>query len=114
MKEVKAFIQPFMLNKVVEALESIDGMPGLTVSDVRGFGRGRAADAPDRIVDNGIHYARKVKLEIMVPDAMVDLVVETIQQAAHTGRAGDGKIFVYGIEEIVRIRTGERFSGHEA
>ncbi len=108
MKEVKAIIQPFMLNKVVDALMQIEGLPGLTVSEVRGFGKTRAADAPQRVVDSGIAYAVKTKLEVMVPDAMVDVVVDAIQKAAHTGRAGDGKIFVIDIVETVKIRTGER------
>jgi len=108
MKEVKAIIQPFMLNKVVDALMQIEGLPGLTVSEVRGFGKTRAADAPQQFVDGGIAYAVKMKLEIMVPDAMVETVVDTIQKAAHTGRAGDGKIFVIDIEQTVKIRTGER------
>ena len=108
MKEIKAFIQPFMLNKVINALMEIDGLPGVTVSEVRGFGKTRADDAPQKYVDSGIAYAIKVKLEVMVPAGMVDAVVDTIQKAAHTGRPGDGKILVYDIRETIKIRTGER------
>jgi len=111
MKEVKAIIQPFMLNKVMDALMEIEGLPGVTVSEVRGFGKSRAKDAPQKIVDSGIAYAVKTKLEVMVPDVMVGVVVDTILKAAHTGRSGDGKIFVIDIEETVKIRTGERGEG---
>lgn len=112
MKEVKAIIQPFMLNKVVDALMQIEDLPGVTVSEVRGFGRNRADNAAQKWVDSGIAYAVKTKLEIMVPDALVEQVVKTIQEAAHTGRPGDGKVFVIDIEQTVKIRTGE--SGEDA
>jgi len=108
MQEVKALIQPFMLNQVVSALLEIEGLPGVTVSEVRGFGKTRADAAPQKFVDGGIAYAIKVKLEVMVPDAMVDTVVDTIRKAAHTGRPGDGKVFVIDIRSTVKIRTGER------
>lgn len=108
MKEIKAFIQPFMLNKVVDALMQIDGLPGVTVSEVRGFGKSRGKDAPQKFVEGGITYAIKTKLEVMVPDGMARTVVEAIRQAAHTGRPGDGKVFVIDIQESVKIRTGER------
>lgn len=108
MKEVKAIIQPFMLNKVVDALMQIEGLPGLTVSEVRGFGKTKAEEATTKFVSSGFAYAVKTKLEIMVPDHMVDLVVDTIQKAAHTGRIGDGKIFVIDVEQAIKIRTGER------
>ena len=108
MREVKAIIQPFMLNKVVDALMGIEGMPGVTVSEVRGFGKSRGADAAQKFVDSGIAYAIKTKLEVMVPDSMVSTVVDAIRQAAYTGRPGDGKVFVIDIQESVKIRTGER------
>ena len=107
MKEIKAIIQPFLLSKVVEALKEIEGLPGLTVSDVRGFGRGRAAGAPSKITEGTVEYVNKSKLEIVVPDGLVSRVVETIRLKAHTGNPGDGKIFVYPVHDIVRIRTGE-------
>ncbi len=108
MKEIKAIIQPFMLPKVVEALKEIEGLPGITVSDVRGFGRARAVGAPDTIVDGAVEYVRKSKVEIVVPDELAEIVVQTIRGKAHTGNPGDGKIFVYQVADVVRIRTGER------
>lgn len=108
MKEVKAIIQPFMLSKVVEALKGIEGLPGVTVSDVRGFGRARAVGSPEAVTEGSVEYVKKAKLEIVVPDALVAIVVKTIRDLAHTGNAGDGKIFVYPVADVVRIRTGER------
>ncbi|HEY4684342.1 MAG TPA: P-II family nitrogen regulator [Candidatus Acidoferrales bacterium] len=112
MKEIKAIIQPFMLSKVVNALKDLKSLPGVTVdTSVRGFGKGRAADAPARIVEDLVEYVPKVKLEIVVPDGLVETVVAVIQKNAHTGNAGDGKIFVYNVEEVIKIRTGERGEG---
>lgn len=109
MKEVKAIIRPFLLSKVVEALRQIEGLPGLTVDrDVRGFGRSPVGHDPDKIVDDLVEYIPKAKLEIVVPDELVETVVQTIQANAHTGNPGDGKIFVIAVEEVVKIRTGER------
>lgn len=108
MKEVKAIIQPFMLNKVVDALQAIEGLPGVTVSEVKGFGRGRAKDAAEKIVDGDIEYAKKVKLEIVVPDRLLEAVLQVVTKEAHTGRPGDGLIFVSTVDEVVRVRTGER------
>lgn len=110
MKEIKAVIQPFMLAKVIDALKEIPDMPGVTVSEVKGFGRGRAenvAEGSDSITEWGVIFVLKVKLEAVVADTMVDKVVETIQQNAHTGNIGDGKIFVYPVNSIVKIRTNE-------
>ncbi|MCL5103901.1 MAG: P-II family nitrogen regulator [Armatimonadetes bacterium] len=100
MKEIKAIIQPFVLDKVIDALEEIPGLPGITISDVRGFGKTRDGNDPVRDV-------RKVKLEIMVPESMAEEVVDRLARAAHTGNPGDGKIFVIDIEDVVKIRTGE-------
>lgn len=109
MKEVKAIIRPFLLSKVVEALKQIPDLPGLTVDrDVRGFGRTPVGHDPDKIIDDLIEYIPKAKLEIVVPDELVEKVVTTIQQHARTGNPGDGKIFVINVEEVVKIRTGER------
>ncbi len=109
MKEIKAIIQPFMLSKVVNALKEIEGLPGVTVdTSVRGFGKGRAIEAPAHIVDDFVEYVPKAKLEIVVPDELVPTVVDVIQKNAHTGNPGDGKIFIYRVEEVVKIRTGER------
>lgn len=107
MKEIKAIIQPFLLSRVVEALKDIEGLPGITVSDVRGFGRARAAGAPDLVVDEGIEYVKKAKLEIVVPDNLVEPVLKVIVEKAHTGNAGDGKVFVYPVSDVVKIRSGE-------
>src|SRR4030067_3311105 len=105
MKEVKAIVRPFMLSKVVEALKRIDGLPGLTVDrDVRGFGRSPVGHDRDRIVDDLVEYIPKAKLEVVVPDELVEEVVETIQQNAHTGNPGDGKIFIIALEAVVKIR----------
>lgn len=108
MKEIKAIIQPFLLSRVVEALKEIEGLPGVTVSDVRGFGRARAVGSPDTVVDGTVEYVKKSKVEIVVPDVLVETVVQTIRAKAHTGNPGDGKIFVYTVDDVVRIRTGER------
>lgn len=109
MKEVKAVIRPLLLSRVVEALKQIEGLPGLTVDrEVRGLGRTPVGEDSDRIVDDLVEYVPKAKLEIVVSDDLVDVVVETIQRLAHTGRPGDGKIFVMPVEEVVKIRTGER------
>ena len=108
MKEVKAIIQPFMLPKVMEALKAMQGMPGVTVSEVKGFGKDRAKTAKDRTVEDSIGYAKKVKLEIVVSDEILEKVVQAIRESACTGRLGDGKIFVATIDEVVKIRTGDR------
>lgn len=108
MKEIKAVIQPFMLEKVIDALEALPGLPGVTVSDVVGWGKTRGQDAQDDVISGRFRFARKSKVEIVVPDSRVDEVVTTIQRAAHTGNAGDGKIFLYEVTEVVKIRTGER------
>lgn len=108
MKEIKAIIQPFLLSKVVEALKEIEGLPGVTVSDVRGFGRARAVGSPNLVLDNGIEYVKKAKLEIVVSDHLVEPVLRVIMEKAHTGNPGDGKVFVYPVSEVVKIRSGER------
>ena len=112
MKEVKAFIQQFKLSSVTRALQEIPGFPGMTVSDCRGFGKEKGKEGPHRVIEDLIDYIPKVRLEIMLKDEMVDLVVETIARAAHTGNPGDGKVFVYDIEKAVRIKTFEH--GEEA
>ena len=112
MKEIKAIIQPFMLSKVIEALKEIPEMPGVTVSEVKGFGRSRAEDADNSVTEWGVSFILKVKLETVVSDEMVDQVVETIQKHAHTGNIGDGKIFVYDVQKVIKVRTAE--SGQKA
>jgi nitrogen regulatory protein P-II 1 len=111
MKEIKAIMQPFLISKVVEALKLIPGLPGVTVSDVRGFGRAKAVGAVNTVAEGAVEYVKKSKLEVVVPDEMAEKVVEAIQRNAHTGNAGDGKIFVYQVDDVVRIRTGEHGEG---
>jgi nitrogen regulatory protein P-II 1 len=108
MIEVKAIIQPFQLNDVIEALQEIEELPGVTVSDVRGFGRARARNAKDKVIDGSIEYARKVKLEIVIPENLLNQVLQTILAHARTGNPGDGKIFISKVIDVVRIRGGER------
>lgn len=112
MKEIKAIIQPFMLSKVINALKEIPHMPGVTVSEIKGFGRGRAEGVENSVTEWGVLFVPKAKLETVVTDDMADQVVETIQKNAHTGNIGDGKIFVYEVQKVVKIRTGE--SGKKA
>ena len=112
MKEVKAIIQQFKLSSVTRALQEIPGFPGMTVSDCRGFGKEKGKEGPHRVVEDLIDYIPKVRIEIMINDEMVDLVVETIAKAAHTGNPGDGKVFVYDMEKALRIKTFEQ--GEEA
>lgn len=112
MKEIKAIIQPFMLAKVIHALKNHAGLPGVTVSEVKGFGKGQAKEAEDKIIDDSVEYVKKVKLEIVVPDNLYKEVVEIIKKNAHTGRAGDGKIFVYDVKDVIKVSSGEH--GEEA
>jgi nitrogen regulatory protein P-II 1 len=107
MKKVEAIIKPFKLDEVKEALSSI-GIQGLTVSEVKGFGRQKGHTELYRGAEYVVDFLPKVKLEIIVSDESAPQVVETIERAARTGRIGDGKIFVMPMEEVVRIRTGER------
>ena len=110
MKMITAMVQPFMLSKVTAALEEIEGLPGMTVTDARGFGREkglREQGEPHRVMEDFVDYIEKARLEIVVGDEMVDSIVETIKRVAHTGNRGDGKIFVWTVERAVRIRTGE-------
>ena len=112
MKEVKAFIKPHKLTVVTQALHNIEGLTGMSVNDVKGFGRGRGEGEKDRIILDMIAYVPHVKIEIVCHDELVEEVVSTIEKAAHTGLRGDGKIYVSNVEEAVRISTGER--GDEA
>jgi len=112
MKEIKAIVQPFRLSTIIAALQQIPDLPGITVFDVRGFGRQRARNAPDAIEDGNILYAEKVQMEIVVPERLVEEVIRTIRESARTGNPGDGKIFARSLDEAIRIRSGER--GEEA
>ncbi len=109
MKEIKAIIKPNMLDPVVDALMTIPELPGLTVSQIEGFGRQRGGSAGAH--EGQYAFVRKTKLEIVVRDEMADRVVDAILLAAHTGQPGDGKIFVVEVEDAVRIRTGDRNNG---
>ncbi|MBI3245768.1 MAG: P-II family nitrogen regulator [Deltaproteobacteria bacterium] len=111
MKKIEAIIKPFKLDEVKESLNTI-GVRGLTVSEVKGFGRQKGHTELYRGAEYVVDFLPKVKLEIIVGEDLVGKVVETIEKAARTGRIGDGKIFVTSVEEVVRIRTGER--GEEA
>src|SRR3989337_1670676 len=105
MKKIEAIIKPFKLDEVKEALNEI-GIQGMTVSEVKGFGRQKGHTELYRGAEYVVDFIPKVKLEITVPDDMVAKVVETIENAAKTGRIGDGKIFIMPLDEAVRIRTG--------
>ncbi len=107
MKKIEAIIKPFKLDEVKEALMSI-GVQGLTVIEVKGYGRQKGHTELYREAEYTVDFLPKVKLEIIVPDELAQQVVETIERSARTGRIGDGKIFVLPAEEVVRIRTGER------
>ena len=111
MKMVTAIIKPFKLDEVREALSAI-GVQGITVTEVKGFGRQKGHTELYRGAEYVVDFLPKVKLEAAIKDELLDQVVETIEKAAHTGKIGDGKIFVSPIEQVIRIRTGE--SGPEA
>lgn len=107
MKKIDAIIKPFKLDEVKEALHEI-GVKGLTVTEVKGFGRQKGHTELYRGAEYVVDFLPKVKIEVVVEDALLERALEAIQQAAHTGRIGDGKIFVYSVEEALRIRTGEK------
>ena len=107
MRKVEAIIKPFKLDEVKEALNEI-GIQGITVSEVKGFGRQKGHTELYRGAEYVVDFIPKIKMEIIVADDMVAQVVDAIAEGAKTGRIGDGKIFVTPIDEIVRIRTGER------
>ncbi len=107
MKEIKAYIKPHKLSDVTLALHRVEGLSGMSVSDTRGFGRGRAKDAPHTVREDLVDFIPCGKIEIVCSDELVEEVVETIRREAHTGLRGDGKIYVAPVEEAVRISTGE-------
>ena len=111
MKLVSAIIKPFKLDEVREALSQI-GVQGITVTEVKGFGRQKGHTELDRGAEYVVDFLPKVKVEAAVADELVDQVIEAIEAAARTGKIGDGMIFVFPIEQVVRIRTGE--TGAEA
>jgi len=106
-KKVEAIIKPFKLDEVKDGLNEI-GIQGMTVTEVKGFGRQKGHTELYRGAEYVIDFIPKIKIEIVTSDNLVQKVVSTIEKVAKTGKIGDGKIFVYAIEDIVRIRTGER------
>ncbi len=111
MKKIEAIIKPFKLDEVKDALHEI-GLKGITVTEAKGFGRQKGHTELYRGAEYVVDFLPKVKIEVVIEDALVERAIEAIQKAAHTGRIGDGKIFVTNVEEAIRIRTGER--GNEA
>ena len=111
MKLITAIIKPFKLDEVREALSGI-GVQGLTVTEVKGFGRQKGHTELYRGAEYVVDFLPKVKIEIIVDDELVEPAIESIEQAAKTGRIGDGKIFISSIDQAIRIRTGEK--GNEA
>ena len=107
MKKIEAIIKPFKLDEVKEALNDL-GIKGLTVTEAKGFGRQKGHTELYRGAEYVVDFLPKVKIEVVLEDAMVDRAVESIMQAAKTGRIGDGKIFVTPVDEVIRIRTGEK------
>ncbi len=107
MQKVEAIIKPFKLDEVKEALNAI-GVQGITVSEVKGFGRQKGHTELYRGAEYVVDFLPKIKLEIVVSDSLCPKVIDAIQQSAYTGRIGDGKLFVFPVLEAVRIRTGER------
>ena len=106
MKRIEAIIKPFKLDEVREALSDI-GVSGLTVTEVKGFGRQKGHTELYRGAEYVVDFLPKVKIEIVIADDLVDTAIDSIIKAAHTGKIGDGKIFVMPVEQVVRIRTGE-------
>jgi nitrogen regulatory protein P-II 1 len=111
MKKIEAIIKPFKLDEVKEALQEV-GVQGITVTEAKGFGRQKGHTELYRGAEYVVDFLPKVKIEIVLPDDHVERAVEAIQKAARTGRIGDGKIFISGIDEVIRIRTGE--TGNDA
>ncbi|WP_417520005.1 P-II family nitrogen regulator [Minwuia sp.] len=109
MKKIEAIIKPFKLDEVKEALHEV-GLQGITVTEAKGFGRQKGHTELYRGAEYVVDFLPKVKVEVVLDDNMVERALEAIQQAARTGRIGDGKIFVSTVDEVIRIRTGEKGS----
>jgi len=110
MKKIEAIIKPFKLDEVKAALNAV-GIQGMTVTEVRGFGRQKGHKEVYRGAEYVVELVPKIRIELVVPDPNVSKVLETIAKAAKTGKIGDGKIFVTPVEEVIRIRTGEKGEG---
>ena len=107
MKKIEAIIKPFKLDEVKEALNGI-GIQGMSISEVKGYGRQKGHKEIYRGAEYVVDFIPKIKIEIVVEASVLEKVVETIKKAANTGKIGDGKIFVFPVEEVLRVRTGER------
>jgi nitrogen regulatory protein P-II 1 len=107
MKKIEAIIKPFKLDEVKEALHEV-GIKGITVIEAKGFGRQKGHTELYRGAEYVVDFLPKVKIEVVIEEALLERAIEAIMQAAHTGRIGDGKIFVSSIDDAIRIRTGER------
>ena len=108
MKEIKAIIQPFMLESVLDALREYGELPGLTVSEVLGWGKSRTAGANDASHEGSHAFAKKTKLEIVLSDETAETVVDLITRTTRTGRPGDGKVFIFNVKDVIKIRTSVR------
>ena len=107
MKQIEAIIKPFKLDEVKDALTKV-GIQGMTITEVKGFGRQKGHTELYRGAEYSVDFLPKVKIQILAPDDKASQVVDTILQTARTGKIGDGKIFILPVEEVVRIRTGEK------
>ena len=107
MKKIEAIIKPFKLDEVKDALNAI-GIKGMTITEVKGFGRQKGHVEVYRGTEYEVNFLPKIKLEVVIADSMIDTVISTIIEKAKTGNIGDGKIFLYSLEDVIRIRTGEK------
>lgn len=107
MKKVEAIIKPFKLDEIKDALNSI-GIHGMTVTEVKGFGRQKGHVEVYRGTEYEANFIPKLKIEVVVPDSIINKVINTIIEKAKTGNIGDGKIFIYSLEDVIRIRTGDK------
>jgi nitrogen regulatory protein P-II 1 len=108
MKHIITYIKPHKLSKVTLALHKIEDLTGISVLDIKGFGRTKTKDEPHTIVEDLVDYVPHVKIEIFCEDSLVENIVNTIKTAAHTGLRGDGKIYISTVDDAIRISTGER------
>ncbi len=108
MRHIIAYIKPYKLSKVTLALHKIEGLTGMSVLDIRGFGRTKAKDEPHRIVEDLVDYVPHVKIEIFCRNELLEKIISAIKTEAHTGLRGDGKIYINTVDDAIRISTGER------